>query len=260
MIEISGIDVKTGSSLDYASSAVVCGDYDVIVVGGGIAGVAAAVSAARNGARTAVIEPRNFVGGNAAIGLQLLGGHTITGLRSAAGLAEEFLRRLKFFGGATDMVPDSRVCSVAPVEPGWAKIVSFQMLDNAGVDLHFHSAVSHLLMDGNRVRGIVVNGRRAYTAKIVVDTSGDAVIAAMAGAPFEIGTGNDGWAQPSTLMVRVGAVDTERAHREIVERDLQVIHREFLEAHNIDYRRMAPWIGPHYNCNAFVEEGNPSEK
>ena len=71
MIEVSGLDLKTGSSLDYVSSAVVCGDYDVIVVGGGIAGVAAAVSAARNGAHTAVIEPRNFVGGNAAMGLQL---------------------------------------------------------------------------------------------------------------------------------------------------------------------------------------------
>ena len=71
MIEVSGLDLKTGSSLDYGASAVVCGEYDVIVVGGGIAGVAAAVSAARNGARTALIEPRNFVGGNAAMGLQL---------------------------------------------------------------------------------------------------------------------------------------------------------------------------------------------
>ena len=254
MIGVPGTRLEPETRPDPRAAPDAAGKCDVLVVGGGVAGVSAALAAARTGARTVLVERRNFVGGNAAMGLPLLGFHSITGKRGAAGLAEELVSRLKHYQAATDAIADARICSFVVVEPGWVKVVAFQMLERAGVEVLFHSVVTGVLADGGPVRGVVVNGRRALHCKTVVDASGDGVIAAMAAAPFEIGDANDGWAQPSTLIMRLGGADTERARRAIIETDQQIVNDAFLESIGLDKRRTSPWASPYYYCNGFRAE------
>lgn len=253
MLDITGRKLDTTTRLQSTSAIPVSGECDVLVAGGGIAGFAAAVASARGGARTVLVEPRNAIGGNAAQGLHLLGFHTINGLRAAAGIAEELVGRLKHYGAATDIVPDCRICSFAVVEPGWLKIIAFQMLESSGVDVQFHTAVTDVLMDGERIRGAVLNGKRAILCRSVVDATGDGTVAALADAPFEVGADNDGWPQPSSLFMRIGGVDVERCRKVIVEEEQQVFHREFLASQGIDHTGMAPYREGPYNANAFLD-------
>ena len=232
--------------------------FDVVVAGGGVAGLAAAVAAGRQGASVLLVERKNFVGGNAAMGLQVLGTHTITGKRATAGLPGEFLRRLKEQGAATDAILDARVCSFVAVEPAWVKVLAGQMLQEAGVKVLLHSGITDVVAtggpSGTDVRGVVINGTRGVKSRVVVDTSGDGTVAAMAGAPFERGQNDDGMLQPATLIFRMGNVDVPRGRAALLERGDQIVHEEFLKSIGIAKEEYAPWAAEFFNANAFRRE------
>ncbi|HEV7298320.1 MAG TPA: FAD-dependent oxidoreductase [Tepidisphaeraceae bacterium] len=181
----------------------VAGEYDVIVCGGGTAGVPAAIAAARNGARTALFERHGFAGGVAAYSIMpcwhgMSGHHT--------GLLSEFGRRVAAFGQGPDPFT-----SGGHMEPETVKIVALNMLEEAGVHLHLHTWVVGVLKDGDRVTGIVTeskSGRRAFVCKAMVDTTGDGDAAALAGAQYNKGDG--GKMQGMSLRFRIGHIDLER--------------------------------------------------
>ena len=173
---------------------------DVIVVGGGPAGTAAAIASARGGAKTVLVEQFGYLGGTATASLMAC----INGFRNQVepdatqvvrGIAEEIVLRLKGLGGlGRSPYPQKPY----PTEPGRLeysyavdteklKFVALKMCVDAGVDLMFHTYFCDSIVEGGAGRGVIVenkSGRQALLAKIAVDASGDGDVAARAGAPF----------------------------------------------------------------------------
>ncbi|MBN2506274.1 MAG: FAD-dependent oxidoreductase [Verrucomicrobia bacterium] len=164
---------------------------DVLVVGGGPAGFAAAVSAARAGAKTALVERYGYLGGLWTGGLVLLvypTHATENGLltKVVRGVGDELLGRIaRFPDGATNFTagkPDPTT------DPEITKLVMDAMIQEAGVRMLFHCWVADVVLENNTVRGVVLEskaGRQAVLAKVVVDASGDGDVFAAAGAEHE---------------------------------------------------------------------------
>jgi len=212
----------------------VCHETGVLVVGGGPAGVAAAVAAARNGAATTLVERYNHLGGMATGGLVILIPNMSAGTeqQEIAGICDEMMQRLDAKGGARhpqrrhlgsddpklteklkhyhDFVVDGRVRMSVIVDPELLKCVMNEMVEEAGVKLYLHSWAGRALVDGDHVQGIAFeskSGRQAILSRTTIDTTGDGDILATAGAEF------DGVVDPSlrcaavAMVWRMGDVD-----------------------------------------------------
>jgi hypothetical protein len=190
-------------------------DYDVLVIGGGVTGVAAATAAARTGARTALIELKPFVGGNATTGLCL---HTYRvtkdGRQVVFGLAQKMVDRLMDMGGAVGHIPwHGFVHSVTPVDGELFRILSTEILAEAGVTVLYGVNVVGAEADGGHIRGVqcaVKGGLRTIRAKTYVDSSGDADVAAFAGADYSKGEKKTGKMQPVSMLLRCYGTDNRR--------------------------------------------------
>jgi len=166
-------------------------ETDVLVAGGGPAGFAAAVAAARAGARTAIVERYGYFGGLWTGGFVLLvisthakeNGKRIKVVR---GVGDELLERVsRFQRGAINYAPDR----INPtVDPEATKYAMDEMTREAGVKVLLHCWAVDAVMDGRDVRGVVVEskaGRQAVLAKVVVDATGDGDVFAAAGAEHQ---------------------------------------------------------------------------
>jgi hypothetical protein len=189
-------------------------DFDTIVVGGGVTGLAAAVSSAREGARTALLEARPFVGGNATTGLCLHSFVSRLGRQEVFGLAQEIVDRLVERGGAVGHVPfGGFVHSVTPVDGEAFRIVATELLDEAGVTILYGAQVVEVHAVQGHVQRLTValkGGLRDFTAGAYVDASGDADVAVGAGADFRIGDRRTGKMQPVSMLLRCFGTDNHR--------------------------------------------------
>jgi hypothetical protein len=170
----------------------------VLVLGGGPAGVAAAVCAARGGAETLLVERTGAVGGMATTGLM---SHWTGNTRG--GIYEEILNRSSVEGTGRRTINPERL-----------KTVLLDMIAESGAGLRLHTFACDPLMDGNAITGVITeskSGREALLGRVTVDATGDGDIAAKAGVPYRKGRESDGKMQPMTLMFKVGGVDTSRA-------------------------------------------------
>ena len=174
-------------SVEVKKSVPVVSEVDVLVVGSGIAGSTAAVTAARNGARTMVVDRFGYPGGNMGPGLiagaanmQLTKSMVETGL---SGIPGEFVRRCERYCNAqllNHYYRDSQVISYV-----WLK-----MMQESGVELMFNTYAADPIMEGDKVTGLLVenkSGTQAIKAKVVIDATGDADVAFRAGAPIDNG-------------------------------------------------------------------------
>ncbi|MGG1573224.1 FAD-dependent oxidoreductase [Fictibacillus sp. NRS-1165] len=181
-------------------------DCDVLVIGGGVTGVAAATAAARNGAKTILLESKPFLGGNATTGLCLHNFITRYGRQVVFGIAQEMVDRLIKMGGAVGHIPyGGFVHSVTPVDGELFRILSTELLDEAGVIVFLGVNVVGTVRDRGNVTGVQVavkGGIRTIRAKTYIDASGDADVVAAAGANYTKGDRKTGKMQPVSMVLR----------------------------------------------------------
>jgi hypothetical protein len=213
-VEIDNVDYV----MEPARKTPVVAATDVLVVGGGPAGIAAAVAAARAGSRALLAERYGAFGGMATTALvgPLMSYHTTVVIGNkpeqvVAGVLDELVQRMVAIGGAMPPGPDWDYMTLIDAEA--FKTVARQMALEAGVRSLLHSLAVGVIADGSRIEGVVFetkSGRLAVRARVVVDATGDGDVAAFAGAPFEVGREGDCLCQPMSLIFKLGGVDLGR--------------------------------------------------
>lgn len=226
---------------------------DVVVVGGGPAGLCAAVAAARGGAKVLLVEKNAFCGGMATAGMVApfmtcydSGGDKML----IRGLFEELVERLIAVGGAihpskvesktafTSYIDKGHV-HVTPFKAESLKIVADEMLAEAGVKILYHTQLVDAETEGDRVTRIIVamkEGLASIRAKAFIDCTGDGDLAAMAGAEYTVGN-KEGKMQPATMFFTVGDVDVSKVDADIAEN-----WGNFYRKDGINYRSLHWWV------------------
>ena len=165
-------------------------NYDVIVAGGGPAGIGAGYTAAKRGAKTLVLEKSGRLGGMAVSAMV-----SPFSMATQSPIATEIAKKIGF-GHSVDF--------------HMADVRAYELLKEAGADVMLHADVLGPVMEGTRVTGVrvhCVEGERTITAKVVIDATGNGIVAAAAGVPYEEGRTGDGLVQPMSIMFTVGGFD-----------------------------------------------------
>lgn len=195
--------VEDGRVLQPARELPVLRTTDVLVIGGGPAGICAALAARRAGADVTIVERYGHFGGLWTGGLVLLViGHIVKGGQQVCqGIGEEIMRRLDRMEGA---IVDRRPGVAPTVDAEAVKYLMVEMIEEAGVKVLLHCWGVDAVVNGNQVRGAVFeskSGRQAILAKVVIDATGDGDVFAAAGAAYERRSHNVG------LVSRIGNLD-----------------------------------------------------
>ena len=179
-------------------------NIDLLVCGGGFAGVAAAVCAAENGAKVLLLEKYGFLGGLVTAAL------VITTPPLNNGFNMEIARRLKekaVYAPCRHSGEETEWLELRAMDPEIIKYELVRMLQEKGVELLLHTYVVGAIVEDNVVKGVILEnkgGRQAILAKMVVDATGDADIAAFSSAPLRVVK------KPMTMMYNMVGVDVER--------------------------------------------------
>jgi hypothetical protein len=191
-------------------------DADVVVVGSGTAGTCAAIAAARNGAKTVLVERFGFLGGTSTQVLDTFYGFYTPGsvaYKVVGGIPDEVVAALKGYQAAFERPNSFGAGTGITYDPSILKIVWETMALQAGVQILFHSFCTDVVMQGSQISSVIVDGKRGLlkiNARVVVDCSGDADVCHWAGAPYER-AGDIDPAQTLTTTFRMVNVDTDRA-------------------------------------------------
>lgn len=223
---------------------------DVLIIGGGSAGVCAAIAAAREGAQAMLVEQAGCAGGMATQGLvtPFMTCYDKDGKNMIIrGLFEEIVNRMVEKGGAIHPSQVSKGTAytswvvtghdhVTPFEPEVLKEVLDEMLTQAGVKILYHTTFIRPLLTDARITGAVLHSKSGFEcveAKVCVDCSGDADVARMCGVAFENGNETLAICQPATMFFRLGNVDSSA-----VEADIQANIDNFYRKDGVNYRSL----------------------
>lgn len=192
-------------------------EFDVVVAGGGPAGINAAVASGRSGAKTILIERYGFLGGMSTVSLVYpwMTFHTDSGKQVIKGIAQEIVERLMEQGGSPGHLRDTVgfTNTLTPYHPEKYKLLAIEMLEEAGVELLVHSFVDQVQVEANQITSISLttkSGPIQVKAKRFVDATGDADLAYLSGAPCLKGRNHDQKTQPMTMKFRMRGVDLKK--------------------------------------------------
>lgn len=235
---------------------------DVIVVGGGPAGMCAAIAAAREGVKVLLVEQGGFCGGMATQGMvgPFMTCYDRKGERMIIrGLFEEIVNRMVARGYA---IHPSQVRAgtcftswivvghdhVTPFEPEGLKLVMDDMLEEAGVKLLYHTQFLKPIMNGGAIKGVEVaskGGLETIRGKVVIDCTGDGDVAARAGVPYEMGNEALGLMQPASMFFHICNCDPKA-----MEADIQANLHNFYRKDGVNYRSF------HWRVSEAREKGD----
>ena len=193
-----GIERNMKKYLEPAKEINIAGEYDVIIVGGGPAGLSAAIASGRNKAKTLLIERFGYLGGTATASLMI----NLNGFRNQVepdstqtvkGIAQEIIIELHKLNGLGKSPYSQKEYDIEKgelsysycVDPEKFKYVVLKMVHESGVDILFHTYFSDVIMEDKAVKGIIVenkSGRSALMSHVTIDASGDGDVAAKADA------------------------------------------------------------------------------
>lgn len=208
-------------------------ETDVLVVGGGPAGIGAAIAAARTGSKTILLEKRAFMGGNITASYVETCNH-FTGLFNFesygiyAEMEEKYRER---FGRSGDIRPNAAF----RFSSEYLKCFLDDFVTGAGVEVFYYSFVNEVLVEGGNIACAIVQTKQgpvAIKAKTIIDCTGDGDVAFAAGVPFDQGRDKDHRCQPGTLNFRIEGVDVEKVMGKDGTDGLRAIGKKFRE----DYR------------------------
>lgn len=239
---------------------------DVVVVGGGPAGMCAAIAAAREGVSVILIEQGGACGGMATRGLvgPFMTCYDKSGEKMIIrGLFEEIVVRMAERGFAihpSEVHAGTGFTSwivvghehVTPFDPEGLKLVIDEMLAEAGVKVLYHTDFIEPVMDGDTIAGVVVSSKRGLEiikGQVVIDCTGDGDVAARSGVPFEYGNEELHLVQPATMFFHICNVDSDA-----LEADIQANLHNFYRKDGVNYRSL------HWRVSEARENGDWSLK
>lgn len=221
---------------------------DVAVIGGGPGGMAAAVSAARQGAKVILVERNGYLGGLLGSGLPLLAYWDMKKRPIYGGFAQEIVDRLQAMGGSEGPAYCPFHLSTTMVHPFYSRIICFQMVKECGIELLMHCELTDVEVKDGKILSVTVTGKGTpikIEASVFIDGTGDGDVGYMAGAEYEKGQDKTGVLQPPTLMFHLDGIHFEEFY-------------DYLEQHpeELPYELGLPHIREGYNAEFF--RNNPS--
>ena len=202
--------VKAKTVHENARETNIFAEADVVVVGGGPAGVTAAIAAAREGADTILMERYGCLGGMATGGLVLMIN------QRPAGQCQEWLDRLNKVNGAHDLSKTKEpgmLRQAVMVDPELLKCVLNDMALDAGVKQLLHSWSTAAIVEKNTIQGVIFeskSGRQAVMGKVIIDATGDGDIFASAGAEFDASLDKGYRSSDLAMVFRIGGIDYDK--------------------------------------------------
>lgn len=211
--------------------------YDVVVLGAGPGGLAAALQAARNGAKVLLCDKNGYLGGNMTLGLPLLGFLDKDGRTVIRGIAQEFIDDLRAYKtpygcAASTHLPCPMHNSVTLYDHEIFKFVALRKVMDAGIDILLHTEIVSSDVDNGHIESVELSGkgwRIRVKAKVFIDGTGDGDMAYLSGARYEKGQKGTGVLQPPTLMFTVRGVDIDKTIQFVADDPEQMTHCETTE-------------------------------
>ncbi len=186
--------------------------YDIAVIGGGPAGLATAITAAREGKKVLLADKNGFLGGNLTIGLPILGFLDEHGNRCIAGFAQELVDRLAERHASYGVRECPKHNSTANVDAEAVKILAFEMCREAGVEVLLHVEAVDAAVENGSLRFVTLYGkcnRITVFADLFVDCTGDGDVGCLAGCSYEAGRGEAQEMMPPTVMCTIEGVNDQ---------------------------------------------------